>query len=912
MKKNIFKGLAALAVILGIVLLWNMLKPQEEVDFSVDIKPIINTNCIGCHGGVKKNGGLSLLFEEEAFTDTKSGKPAIIRGDASGSELIKRLLEHDPELRMPYENPKLSKEKIDLFTRWIDQGAKWGEHWAYSLPEKVEVPAITEEASFSGLETSAFAQNGIDNFILKRLANEELKPNSFAEPNVIARRLALDITGLPPNKNLFKEFNNGKIPYEIFVDSLLAQPVFGENWATWWLDMARYSDSKGYEKDQGRSIWEYRDWVIKALNKDMPYDQFTIEQLAGDLLSAPSEDQLIATAFHRNTMNNDEGGTDDEEYRVAAVIDRVNTTFEVWQSTTIGCVQCHSHPYDPFKQEEYYKLMAFFNNSRDEDIPSEGPVLKFYTPEQTLQIEKINNWVSIHGNPKTAEAYKNFLKYTEPVYNAHVLQDFKNGAYDNHAAAVLWDDGSCKLENMTTQGGTTLYLKYSSGKNGTTMTFRKNNEQGEVLSRLKIDKTKGSVIRKIPFKKVDEKFDLYIETDNGNVAKEVNLVNLYWLTLLDDIPGKGKSGYKHIDQTLMDVMNARTPTVPIMVENPNYMKRSTQVFERGNWLVKTDTVQPTTPEALNAWNENWPNNRLGLSKWLVSKDNPLTARTLVNRVWHQIFGRGLVSTLEDIGSQSEPPSHPELLDWLSLRLMHEHNWSVKELIKDIVMSGTYRQSSENSPELYQKDPENEFYARGPRQRLSAEQIRDQALAVSGLLSNKMYGPGVMPPQPDGVWQTVYSGEKCIESTGEDRYRRAIYTYLKRTSPYPSFLTFDAGSREVCTIRRTVTNTPLQALITLNDPVYLEASYKLAKTMEASEDVESGIAFGYEKATYSKITPTQLEALKDLYQISFDEFQNNADSSEPFFHLKKKPDSHLAALTIVANAIMNLDEFLTKA
>ena len=912
MKKNIYKGLASLGVILGIVLLWNMLKPQEEVDFSTDIKPIINTNCIGCHGGVKKNGGLGLLFEEEAFADTKSGKPAIIRGNASGSELIKRLHEHDPELRMPYEKPKLSKEKIDLFTRWINQGAKWGKHWAYTLPEKVELPQVILEAGFEPETQSDFIKNGIDNFVYARLESEQLLPNSPAEKNVIARRLALDLTGLPPTQNVLDDFSKGTISYETMVDSLLSQNTYGEKWASWWLDMARYSDSKGYEKDQGRSIYPYRDWVIKALNQDMPYDQFTTEQLAGDLLSEPSEDQLIATAFHRNTMNNDEGGTDDEEYRVAAVIDRVNTTFEVWQSTTIGCVQCHGHPYDPFKQDEYYKIMAFFNNSRDEDIPSEGPVLKFYTPEQKLQVDKVNNWITNYGNLETAEAYKNFLMYTEPVYNAHVLKDFKNGAYDNHASAVLWDDGSCRLEDMTTQGGTSLYLKYSSGKNGTTMTFRKNNAQGEILSRLKIDKTKGSVIRKVPFKKVNEKFDLYIETDNSNVAKEVNLVNLYWLTLLDDIPGEGENGYKNIDQTLMNVLNARTPTVPIMVENPNYMKRSTQVFERGNWLVKTDTVQPTTPEALNVWNEDWPTNRLGLSKWLVSKDNPLTARTLVNRVWHQIFGRGLVSTVEDIGSQSEPPSHPALLDWLSLRLMHEHNWSIKALIKDIVMSGTYRQSSESSPELYQKDPKNELYARGPRQRLSAEQVRDQALAISGLLSFKMYGPGVMPPQPDGVWQTVYSGEKWIESKGEDRYRRAIYTYLKRTSPYPSFLTFDAVSREVCTIRRTVTNTPLQALVTLNDPVYLEASYTLAQSMQTSEDVEGSISFGYEKATYSKITPTQLEALKELYQISFDEFKNNTDSSEPFFHLKKKPSAHLAALTIVANAIMNLDEFLTKA
>jgi hypothetical protein len=342
------------------------------------------------------------------------------------------------------------------------------------------------------------------------------------------------------------------------------------------------------------------------------------------------------------------------------------------------------------------------------------------------------------------------------------------------------------------------------------------------------------------------------------------------------------------------------------------MKRTTQLFERGNWLLKADTIKPGTPETLSPWNKQWPTNRLGLSKWIVDKKNPLTARTLVNRVWHQIFGRGLVSTIEDMGSQSDPPSHPALLDWLSLRFMNEHHWSLKSLIREIVMSGTYRQSSMSSPELYDTDPDNQFYARGPRQRLSAELIRDQALAVSGILSKKMYGPGVMPPQPDGVWQTVYNGAKWIESKGEDRYRRGIYTYLKRTSPYPSFLTFDAGSREVCTIRRTVTNTPLQALITLNDPVYLEAAYNLAKNNLVINETEKSISASYEQATYSRISRTTLDTLMELYETSLSEFQSNSQASALFLHYEKQPSPQLSALTIVANAIMNLDEFLTKA
>ncbi len=885
---------------------------SERIDFSTQIKPILNNKCITCHGGVKKNAGFSLLFKEEAFANTESGKPAIIPGDATGSELIKRIKEDDPELRMPYEHPKLSDEEINLLTKWIDQGAEWGEHWAYSLPEKVDVPTIKAEASFAPDRTSDFLQNDIDNFVLARLEGEVLEPNPPAEKNIIARRAALDITGLPPNPELLKHFEQGDLSYENFVDSLLAQKTYGEKWATWWLDLARYADSKGYEKDEGRSIWQYRDWVIKAFNNDMPYDRFTVEQLAGDLLPEPSTDQLIATAFHRNTMNNDEGGTDDEEYRVATVIDRLNTTFSVWQSTTMECVQCHSHPYDPFRHEDYYNLMAFFNNSRDEDTPSESPVLKFYTPEQQKKVDKVIDWITKHGNKETVKTYKNFLQFTEPVYKSHFFKEFKNSVYDDHASVVFWDDGNLIIENAYTNNANYVYLNYRSHYNGTKMTIRKNNAQGDILAEFTINKTEGNTTSQFPLKKIDKKTDLYIETQNNAIAKEVNILNLYWVGFIEDMPGMNQSGWSSVNSAFIDALNAPTETVPIMSENPEYMKRTTQLFDRGSFLVKTDTMQPGTPAALNPWNEDWSKDRLGLSKWIVDKRNPLTARTLVNRVWHQIYGRGLVSTIEDIGSQSDAPSHPALLDWLSLRLMNEHNWSIKALVKEIVLSGTYRQSSQGTPEMYQIDPENELYARGPRVRLGAEQIRDQALAVSGLLSDKMYGPSVMPPQPEGVWQTVYNSAKWSESKGEDRYRRGVYTYLKRTSPYPSFLTFDAGSREVSTIRRTVTNTPLQALVTLNDPVYLEASYQLAKNTQVADDVEKSIAQAYKRATFSEIEPTALQTLKELYQNSFSEFNGNSEAVELFLHFEERPTPELSALTIVANAIMNLDEFLTKA
>jgi hypothetical protein len=399
--------------------------------------------------------------------------------------------------------------------------------------------------------------------------------------------------------------------------------------------------------------------------------------------------------------------------------------------------------------------------------------------------------------------------------------------------------------------------------------------------------------------------------ENKSLGKQQTTSAINWFAFFPDIPGHQASGFETIDNNYVKLLNTSTPTVPIMVENPEFMHRPTRVFERGNWLMKGDEVSAGVPEMLNPWNKDWPKNRLGLAYWLTSRDNPLTARTMVNRVWAQIFGRGLVNTLEDMGTQSDLPSHKELLDWLAVRFMDDHDWRLKPLIRDIVLSGTYRQSSVSSPELHEKDPENKWYARGPRFRLSAEQVRDQALAGSGLLSKKMYGKGVMPPQPDNVWQTVYNGQSWTLSEGEDRYRRAVYTYLKRTSPYPSYISFDAGSREICTINRTVTNTPLQALVTMNDPVYLEAAYELAVQMESRE---KPIPWAYEKLLLQNISTNQLENLEGLYEYALNNFDKHPEKVEEWlqFAAKEKHSASLAAYAVVANAIMNLDEFLTKS
>ena len=421
--------------------------------------------------------------------------------------------------------------------------------------------------------------------------------------------------------------------------------------------------------------------------------------------------------------------------------------------------------------------------------------------------------------------------------------------------------------------------------------------------------------RAIPFKEIKGKTDLFISAVNPKAKPQQSTSAIVWFAFVKSLPGKDKPEYLSIEQDWKNLLAAKPLTLPIMIENPDFMKRKTNVFERGNWMLLGEEVSPKTPETLNNWNPEWPKNRLGLAYWMVDKENPLTARTLVNRVWAQIFGRGLVNTLEDMGTQSDLPSHPELLDHLAWKLMYEYDWSLKSLIKEILNSHTYRQSSKISPEIHEKDPENRWYARGPRFRLSAEQVRDQALAVSGLISDKMYGKGVMPHQPEGIWQTVYNGESWVTSEGEDQYRRSVYTFLKRTSPYPSFISFDAGSREVCISKRIVTNTPLQALAILNDPVYIEAAFKLGEKMsqDTHKDPRTVIAETYEKIMLVPISESKQKSLLNLYQEALTNYRSKPEELKEFLQDKKvEGNPELAAYTLVANAMLNLDEFLTKS
>ena len=894
---------------------------RRPVDFTAEVKPIINQRCITCHGGVKQKAGFSLLFREEALAKTESGKQVIIPGDADNSELIKRLNQNDPEERMPYMHEPLSSEEIDIFRRWIDEGAHWGQHWAYVPVEKVGVP---ESRTFFNLipNESSWAMNPVDNFIEQKLVENDLQPSPYADKSKLLRRVSLDIIGILPPEHLAQKFlqGNSEQDYAELVDSLLATPYFGERWASMWMDLARYADTKGYEKDDGRDIWRYRDWLIKAFNEDKPYDRFLTEQLAGDLMPDATDAELIATAFHRNSMTNDEGGTVNEEFRTSAVIDRVNTTWDATMGTTFGCVQCHSHPYDPFKHAEYYKFLAFFNNSRDEDTQDDYPLLRHYNDTLRQELFKVVDWVEKDSSPEKAKEVATFLKTWQPVYNTSLCDSFINSALGDPTWIEFRDNAVCRMKNVDLGNHKTLIFRYESFFEGGVWKIHLDKPDGEVIATVPLPKTKNRgwewKIEQAAVKPVSGIHDLYFTYTNPNLKKSIQTGSkIDWLTFTDPLPGKEKIGYREIENTFWKLLRANVPTTPVMIENPSYMRRASHVFERGNWMVKGEKVEPGVPKSLNPFPADAPPNRMGLAMWLTSKQNPLTARAMVNRVWAQLFGTGLAETLEDMGSQGIPPTHPELLDWLSYQFMHEYNWSLKKLIRTMVLSATYQQDSKIPNALLEKDPNNKFYARASRVRLSAEQIRDQALCISGKLNDEMYGPSVYPYQPKGLWLSPYNGRDWVTSKGEAQYRRSVYTYWKRSAPYPSMITFDGVSRDVCTSRRVRTNTPLQALTILNDSAYIDLARHFAYRMqkEAGNEVKDQLSKGYQLATYHPVDENSLNALLELYTISYKRFQSDAEKARMLLGGKSngRDDAKTAALVVVANAMMNLDEVVTR-
>ncbi|MBI0400720.1 DUF1553 domain-containing protein [Cyclobacterium marinum] len=890
---------------------------QEKISYNRQIRPIINNKCISCHGGVKQSGGFSLLFEEEAKMDTESGKPAIIPGDAEASEMVTRLTHHDPELRMPLGKDPLSNEEINLIKEWINQGANWEKHWAYIPPAKdIEVPTADMEIP---------AQNEIDHFIFRQLAKMELSPNEEAPKELLLRRLTLDITGLPPDIQAYDDFIADTSPnaYENKVDQLLASPHFGEKWAAFWMDLARYSDSKGYEKDLHREIWKYRDWLIEAFNQDMPFDQFTIAQLAGDLMPDPTESDLLATAFHRNTMANDEGGTNDEEFRVAAVMERVGTTFEVWQGTTMACVQCHSHPYDPIRHEEFYKSQAFFNNTQDKDLYNEQPKVFTYEKEDEQKVKELLSWVNENLRPseKLPKITDRFLhkQKQELLYSlgfrkveAEEFQDksrfIELVAHDQESIWQVQDSSWIMFENVDLTDVSAISLGYAS-LYGAKVEIRLDSVLGEKIGegtfRITDKNFPGNrptdwETLKVSIKPVSGTRDIFYYFKKDQTFAQ-DLIRVDWVFYHEKAPLKDKYP-PSLQAKLKELSNTKAIETPILKDLPKSRSRKTHVFERGDWRSKGEEVRANTPEIMGTINKDNPT-RLDFAKWLVNGENSLTSRVIVNRIWEQIFGFGIVESMEDFGSQGIPASHPELLDWLAVNFQDGMNWSMKKLIKKIVMSQSYRQNSATDEHKIKKDPYNKFLSRGSRTRLPAETIRDQALAISGLLNEKQLGPSVMPYQPENI--ISFGGKFWFPSEGDEKYRRAVYTYWKRTHPYPSFVTFDSPSREVCTSRRIRTNTPLQSLVLLNDPVYIEAADAWAKRIlkESGNNIKNGIEKNLRLVTAKVPEPEKVEVLHQLYLESLSYYQKEGKELDK--------NAELAAMRMVSNAMLNLDEFVTR-
>lgn len=877
---------------------------EKRIDFNAEIRPIFNEHCVSCHGGVKQSGGFGLVFRENALKETDNGKLGIAPGDPQNSELYQRIIHHDIDERMPLEEEALPKEDIEKIKKWIEQGAEWKEHWAYLPLMKYDPPK----------SSSTWIRNDIDRFIFQQIKSHRLEPSPEADKHTLLRRLYLDLTGLPPSLAQAEAFlqDSSTLTYEKLVDSLLASPRFGEHWASMWLDIARYADSFGYSADIGREIWQYRDWVIKALNQDMPFDQFTIEQLAGDLLPNPSMDQLIATGFNRACLTNGEGGANHEENRNVAVIDRVNTTWEAWQGMTMGCVQCHNHPYDPIKQTDFYQGFAFFNNTNDHNLRADFPILRTLQDEDEQKLEELKQWVMQYGSEEDVRKLENTVRIHEPKVVPMDFSETHNTKFYNRTGddyMSVYDGSYVKLGRFDLSGIEKLYFNYIKRTDDEGfIRIHLQSADGPMVGKAAIEKSGwGFKVLSIPIDPVEGEIEVYASFESKAPTFEVFIEGFFFG---HQIPGKEAAAYPEMANRLDSLVKGKAKlTSPIMFDKPRNLQRTTQVFERGNWLTKGTEVNPGVP-ALLANQKEQLTTRLDLAEWLVSKENPLTARVTVNRIWAQLFGKGIVQTLEDFGTMGEKPTHPKLLDWMALHFMEEQGWSLKELIKNIVLSATYRQGAKVSPEALEKDPNNIWLARSPRTRLSAEQVRDQALLVSGLLSYKMYGPGVKPVQPDGIWKISFSNEKWKVSEGEDRYRRAVYTYLKRSALYPSFLTFDASGREVCLSRRISTNTPLQALVTLNDPVYFEAAQHLAaKALEIEGDLSNKLTKAYEMIMGKSPKTEKVKVLLELHQETQAYYSAHPEEAEA---LVGNDNQDLAVMTVLANSLMNMDEFIVRS
>jgi hypothetical protein len=995
-------------------------RADSPVDFTRDVRPVLARSCFKCHGPDPKARKAKLRLDERAdAVRDRGGYAVIVPGDPDTSELIARIEDDDDTVRMPPPEMKfpLTPAEKETLRRWIATGAEYRPHWAFVPPRKAPPPAVTR---------AGWTENPIDRFVLARLEAQGLTPSPPADRYALIRRVYLDLIGLPPAPEEADAFAADTAPgaFERLVDRLLASPRYGERWARRWLDLARYADTNGYEKDRPRSIWPYRNWVIQALNADMPFDRFTILQIAGDMLPGATLADQVATGFHRNTMLNEEGGIDPLEFRFHAMTDRVATTATVWLGLTLGCAQCHSHKYDPITQTEYYQFLALMDNTEEPELALPDASVDRRRAELEARIAALEAALPGQFPVDPDDEADN-----DPAESRrrHLERRFRDWLDAARAGTVRWTTlrpvaARANLPHLTIEDDDSVFASGDQSKEDTyTVTYR---GAGGPITALRLDVLpddrlpargpgrtayegpKGDFFlselrvtidgRPVSFRGASESYGKLgiggggataANAIDGNqrtgwstagrtgeahhavfpLATPIEISGSSEITLEmeferhysaglgrfrlsatsatgpvrardlpPDVEGLLLVAANRLDEagrarllrqflaTAPELAKAREaitkvrkeepdyPTTLVMSERPPANPRPTFFHRRGEFLQTEDRVTPGTPATLHSFPPGMARDRLGFARWLVDGRNPLAARVTVNRQWAALFGRGLVATLDDFGFQGEPPSHTELLDWLAVEFMDE-GWSLKRLHRLIVTSATYRQSSRAAPGLLAQDRDNRLLARGPRRRLDAELIRDVVLASSGLLAERLGGPSVFPPQPASVTtEGAYGALAWNTSSGADRYRRGLYTFSKRTTPYAMFVTFDAPSGESCVARRETSDTPLQALTLLNDTVFLEAAQALGRSTAALPGpVEARAANVFRRCLVRPPTAEEQAALVAFYQAVQDRLARGELDVARLAGPGAGNAVETAAWTTVARAILNLDEMVVK-
>lgn len=964
---------------------------NDPVIFNEHVRPILSRHCIACHGPDEDDRQAGLRLDTfDGATEDFGGYAAVAPGDPEASEIMVRILTDDEDMRMPPADHagRLSDAEVGTLRRWIEQGADYQTHWSFSAARMPEIPDEVQNET----------HRVVDYFIDKKLEKVGLHRNERADPRSLVRRLSLDLTGLPPVahsepvQSAIDDYLAAPTSdnYTMLVDELLRTPAYAEHWAAMWLDLARYADTVGYSGDEHRDIWPWRDWLIASLMENKSYKEMSIEMIAGDLLPDATTDQKLATAFHRNTLSNNEGGTNDEEFRTVAIKDRLSTTLNSWMGITIRCAECHSHKYDPISHVEYYQLLDYFNQSADADRRNESPKLPV-PPRRDLEIaeelktklvqlrEAVFSQPEVWTQQRPVEVEGQSGTTLEVLDDNSVLAKGKNPSYEIYEVTFELPPhqtiNAIRLEVIP-------HLQHD-GKVG------RSGDGGFILSQIWIEAERDGEKKKVPLKDAEADFaqpnhhprtaikedvqsgahqqgwavrhPVTGYTDHHEAIFELgeplrsDEASRYTIYLRHDSPWvrlnmgcfristtdqenaaeryrKDELDADRIELRKWEAMAAERVRVPIMQEKPEEGRRETHVMLGGNYLSHGEKVSAKLPEAFVPEAAEFRGDRLGLATWIFDESNPLTARVAVNRYWARLIGAGLVETEEDFGTQGTPPSHPQLLDFLAVSFQQKQ-WDVRELIKMIVGSESYQQSQVATAKALEADPRNRLLSRGPRVRLQAEVVRDQALAVGGLLSGKMFGPPVYPPSPiKRVVNAFTGGMTWQESTGEDRYRRAIYTYLKRSAPHPLFETFDMSSRDVCSMRRLRTNTPLQSFMTLNDVTFIEAARGLADQMlnhrEQTADVATGpewaasIEYGLQRALFvDEVSAGQVEVLSDLFHQCRERYRTRIKEAVKFtgqtVDLQTTTDDEKsrlvdrASMTVVANVILNLDGVLNN-